>query len=271
MSVSSHVLDFLTLACWTRTGTGSRRVFNGTMRRQRLLQGYTQVWQIPGIHRSICWGGQQITYTFDPPKLGDRSPTGELIAPLYHSLLLQSSPWLRSCGLQVAGWRRVVLLYSLAVVRPSQAFHPWWCDTLVREYRVMLSSFRQWRTEHVQKQVTGTVSMTPGAVSEWLLHGYTQVWQIPGIYRFMCWGGQGGTYTFWSARAWRPSTYGRAHSSFEPLTTAAVVAVTTQLWPTSRRSPPSSITLLNTISTALLETGGRGRHSIVPCVPFNNN
>ena len=33
---------------------------------------------------------------FDPPKLGDRSPTGELVAPLYHSLLLLQSPSLRT-------------------------------------------------------------------------------------------------------------------------------------------------------------------------------
>ena len=32
---------------------------------------------------------------FDPPKLGDHPPTGELIAPLYHSLLLLQSPSLR--------------------------------------------------------------------------------------------------------------------------------------------------------------------------------
>ena len=29
---------------------------------------------------------------FDPPKLGDRPPTGELIAPSYHSILLLRSP-----------------------------------------------------------------------------------------------------------------------------------------------------------------------------------
>ena len=47
---------------------------------------------------------------FDPTKLelGDRPRTGEIIAPMYHSLLLQS-PSLRSCGLQVAGRRPVVL------------------------------------------------------------------------------------------------------------------------------------------------------------------
>ena len=32
----------------------------------------------------------------DPPKLGDRPPTSELIAPLYHSLLLLQSPSLRT-------------------------------------------------------------------------------------------------------------------------------------------------------------------------------
>ena len=45
---------------------------------------------------------------FDPPKLGNRPNTGELIASWYHSLLLQS-PSPRSCGLQVAGCRPVVL------------------------------------------------------------------------------------------------------------------------------------------------------------------
>ena len=33
---------------------------------------------------------------FDPPNLGDRPSTGELIAPLYHSLLLLRSPSLRT-------------------------------------------------------------------------------------------------------------------------------------------------------------------------------
>ena len=33
---------------------------------------------------------------FDPPKLGGRPPTGELIAPLYHSLILLQSPSLRT-------------------------------------------------------------------------------------------------------------------------------------------------------------------------------
>ena len=33
---------------------------------------------------------------FDPPQLGHRPPTGELITPLYHSLLLLRSPSLRT-------------------------------------------------------------------------------------------------------------------------------------------------------------------------------
>ena len=39
---------------------------------------------------------------FDPPKLDDPPPKSELMAPLYHSLLLQS-PSLRSCGLSMVG------------------------------------------------------------------------------------------------------------------------------------------------------------------------
>ena len=40
-----------------------------------------------------------------------------------------------------------------------------------------------------------------------------------------------------SAQAWRPSTYERVHSSFVPLTTAAVAVTTQQLWPTIGRRP----------------------------------
>ena len=68
--------------------TGSRRGVNGTRLRQWWLEGYTQVWQIPGTYRSIGLGGKENNLHFDPPKLGNRPPRGELIAPLYHSLLL---------------------------------------------------------------------------------------------------------------------------------------------------------------------------------------
>ena len=46
---------------------------------------------------------------FDSSKLGNRPRTGEFIVPLTNSLLLQS-PSLRSCGLQVAGRRPVLLM-----------------------------------------------------------------------------------------------------------------------------------------------------------------
>ena len=55
------------------------------------------MWQIPGIYLSIyvLRRARRDLY-FDPPKLGDRPPTSELIAPLYHSLLLLQSPSLRT-------------------------------------------------------------------------------------------------------------------------------------------------------------------------------
>ena len=46
-------------------------------------------------YRPICWGGEKVP-TFDPPKLGDRPPTGEIIDPLYQSLLLLQLPSLRT-------------------------------------------------------------------------------------------------------------------------------------------------------------------------------
>ena len=80
---------------WWRTGhvqknlsTGSRRGVNGTRHRQRRLQGYPLV----GVADARCLAiyllrGARRNLYFDPPKLGDRPPTSELI-PLYHSLRL---------------------------------------------------------------------------------------------------------------------------------------------------------------------------------------
>ena len=70
--------------------TGSRRGVNGTRIPQCGLQGYTGV-TICGRHPvSIDLSAEvgKKTLHFGLPKLGDRPPAGELIAPLYHSLLL---------------------------------------------------------------------------------------------------------------------------------------------------------------------------------------
>ena len=65
----------------------SRRGANGTRLRQWGKQGYTQVWQIPGMYLSIyLLRRARRNPHFDPPKLGDRPPTGERTSPLYHSL-----------------------------------------------------------------------------------------------------------------------------------------------------------------------------------------
>ena len=54
---------------------------------------------------------------FDPPKHGDGRPTGELIDPLYDSLLTPAADAVdvttygASCGLQIAGRHPVVLEY----------------------------------------------------------------------------------------------------------------------------------------------------------------
>ena len=56
----------------------------------------------------------------------------------------------------------LVVQRRLTVVRPSQAFIPW-CR--IYECRILFAIFRQWHTGHVQKkQVTGEVSLAPGAV-----------------------------------------------------------------------------------------------------------
>ena len=45
------------------------------------------VWQIPGIDLSITLVRRaRRNPHFDPPKVGDRPPTGELRAPLHHTL-----------------------------------------------------------------------------------------------------------------------------------------------------------------------------------------
>ena len=80
--------------------------------------------------------------------------------------------------------------HSLVVARSNQAFLDAMCDC-----QILFADFRQWHAGHEQKQATGGVSMTPGAViymkisGSFLgglsLQGYTQVQKIPGIYRII--------------------------------------------------------------------------------------
>ena len=87
---SGDVQDMLRRDC-------SRRGVNGTRLRRWGLQGYTQVCVADTRYLSIYLVRRaRRNLDFYPPKLGDRPPTGELIAPLYHSLLLLQSPSLRT-------------------------------------------------------------------------------------------------------------------------------------------------------------------------------
>ena len=80
---------------WRRTGhvqnkllTGSGRGVNGTRLRQWGLQGYTQVWQIPGIYRSInLLMRARRNLHFDPPSLATvHLRASSHVDPSYHSL-----------------------------------------------------------------------------------------------------------------------------------------------------------------------------------------
>ena len=93
--------------------TGSKCGVKGTGRRQKCVscKGIDGCGRHPvSICVSVEEGKKKLL--FDSSKLGNRPPTGELIVPLTHLLLLQW-PTLRSCGLQVAGQKIEWLYYTL--------------------------------------------------------------------------------------------------------------------------------------------------------------
>ena len=85
-----------------RTGHVQRKVLTGS-RRGSMAPGFVSV--VGTVYTSVADTRYLSIYLlrrarrnvhFDPPNLGDRPSTGELIAPLYHSLLLLRSPSLRT-------------------------------------------------------------------------------------------------------------------------------------------------------------------------------
>ena len=159
---------------------------------------------------------------------------------------------------------------SLARLRPSQAFHD-----IVCKCRIMLAIFPiilAYRTRHCTEEAGSRRGIIDTRRRhQWFvslrdfhckgIHTYVGV----DLYRSKYMLRQEITSFFFSAQAWRPSTCEGAHSSFVPLTTAAV-AVTTSTQP-SPIQPPSSI-IRALYGRPSIKQGG-GRLPTVPCVRFN--
>ena len=88
-----------------QAGSSRRGIIDARRRHQWLVslrdfrcKGISRCGRCPASIDQYAEEGKKEPNFFHPPKLDDPPPTSELMAPLYHSLLLQS-PSLRNCGL----------------------------------------------------------------------------------------------------------------------------------------------------------------------------